>query len=230
MWEMEILWMFKLQYLVECYGVFDYGGEILFVFEYMDGGILVDVLKFYKKIGECYLVEVMKQVLLGLFYFYKYKIVYWDIKFFNLLFNWKQEVKIVDFGVSIVLVNIFVQCNLFVGMCVYMSFEWFDFDGNGGEYGYVVDIWSFGLILLECVIGRFLCLKLGEKFDWFILMYVICWGEFFFFFVDVFLEFCSFIMLCLQKELICWFFVEMLIFYLFVRKYEGQFGVIFELL
>lgn len=228
--EMEILRTSKSQHLVECYGVFDHGGEISFVLEYMDGGTLADVLKFHKKIGERYLAEVTKQVLLGLLYLHKHKIVHRDIKPSNLLLNRKQEVKIADFGVSTVLANTLAQCNSFVGTCAYMSPERFDPDGNGGEYGYAADIWSLGLTLLECAIGRFPCLKPGEKPDWPTLMYAICWGEPPSPPADASPEFRSFIMLCLQKESIRRPSAEMLISHPFVRKYEGQPGVISELL
>lgn len=228
--EMEILRTSKSQHLVECYGVFDHGGEIMFVLEYMDGGTLADVLKFHKKIGERYLAEVTKQVLLGLLYLHKNKIVHRDIKPSNLLLNRKQEVKIADFGVSTMLANTLAQCNSFVGTCAYMSPERFDPDGNGGEYGYAADIWSLGLTLLECAIGRFPCLKPGEKPDWPTLMYAICWGEPPSPPADASPEFSNFIVLCLQKESVRRPSAEMLISHPFVRKYEGQPGVISELL
>lgn len=228
--EMEILRTSKSQHLVECHGVFDHGGEIMFVLEYMDGGTLADVLKFHKKIGERYLAEVTKQVLLGLLYLHKNKIVHRDIKPSNLLLNRKQEVKIADFGVSTMLANTLAQCNSFVGTCAYMSPERFDPDGNGGEYGYAADIWSLGLTLLECAIGRFPCLKPGEKPDWPTLMYAICWGEPPSPPADASPEFSNFIVLCLQKESVRRPSAEMLISHPFVRKYEGQPGVISELL
>ncbi|XP_024383526.1 mitogen-activated protein kinase kinase 9 [Physcomitrium patens] len=228
--EMEILQISKSPHLVECYGVFDRGGEISFVLEYMDGGTLADVLKYHKKIGERYLAEVTKQVLLGLLYLHKHKIVHRDIKPSNLLLNRKQEVKIADFGVSTVLANTLAQCNSFVGTCAYMSPERFDPDGNGGEYGYAADIWSLGLTLLECAIGRFPCLQPGEKPDWPTLMYAICLGEPPAPPSDASPEFRDFIILCLQKESARRPSAEMLLSHPFVRKYEGQPGVISALL
>jgi serine/threonine protein kinase len=228
--EMEILRTSKSQHLVQCYGVFDRGGEISFVLEYMDGGTLADVLKYHKKIGERYLAEVTKQVLLGLLYLHKNKIVHRDIKPSNLLLNRKQEVKIADFGVSTMLANTLAQCNSFVGTCAYMSPERFDPDGNGGEYGYAADIWSLGLTLLECAIGRFPCLKPGEKPDWPTLMYAICWGEPPSPPADASPEFQNFIILCLQKDSNNRPSAELLLSHPFVRRYEGQPGVISELL
>ncbi|CAM6042722.1 unnamed protein product [Sphagnum compactum] len=96
--EMEILRRAKSPHLVECYGVFDHGGEVCFVLEFMDGGTLADVLKFHRTISETYLAQVTKQVLLGLQYLHKHKIVHRDIKPSNLLINRRQQVKIADFG------------------------------------------------------------------------------------------------------------------------------------
>lgn len=228
--EMEILRTSKSQHLVECYGVFDRGGEISFVLEYMDGGTLADVLKFHKKIGERYLAEVTKQVLLGLLYLHKHKIVHRDIKPSNLLLNRRQEVKIADFGVSTVLAHTLAQCNSFVGTCAYMSPERFDPDGNGGEYGYSADIWSLGLTLLECAIGRFPCLQPGEKPDWPTLMCAICLGDPPSPPNDASPEFRNFIVLCLQKDAVRRPSAEKLLTHPFVRKYEGHPGVISALL
>lgn len=176
--EMEILRGVNSKFVVQCFGVYEMGGEISFVLEYMNGGTLADVLEKQKKISEQYLAEMTKQVLTGLVYLHKRKIVHRDIKPSNLLLNYKQEVKIADFGVSTVLANTMAQCNSFVGTCAYMSPERFNPDGNGGNYdGYSADIWSLGLTLLECAIGRFPCLQPGEKPDWPTLMFAICLGD-----------------------------------------------------
>ncbi len=220
--EMEILLRAKSPHLVECYGVFDRGGEVSFVLEFMDGGTLADVLKFHKKISERYLAEVTKQVLLGLLYLHKHKIVHRDIKPSNLLINRRQEVKIADFGVSTVLAHTLAQCNSFVGTCAYMSPERFDPDGNGGEYGYSADIWSLGLTLLECAIGRFPCLQPGEKPDWPTLMCAICLGDPPSPPPDASPEFKDFIVCCLQKDAVRRPSAEKLLTHPFVKNSELQ--------
>jgi serine/threonine protein kinase len=220
--EMEILLRAKSPHLVECYGVFDRGGEVSFVLEFMDGGTLADVLKFHRTISERYLAEVTKQVLLGLLYLHKHKIVHRDIKPSNLLINRRQEVKIGDFGVSTVLAHTLAQCNSFVGTCAYMSPERFDPDGNGGEYGYAADIWSLGLTLLECAIGRFPCLQPGERPDWPTLMCAICLGDPPSPPPDASPEFRNFISCCLQKDAGRRPSAEMLLTHPFVKKSELQ--------
>jgi serine/threonine protein kinase len=221
--EMEILRRAKSPYLVECYGVFDHGGEVCFVLEFMDGGTLADVLKLHRTISETYLAQVTKQVLLGLQYLHKHKIVHRDIKPSNLLINCRQQVKIADFGVSTVLAHTFAQCNSFVGTCAYMSPERFDPDGNGScEYGYSADIWSLGLTLLECAIGRFPCLQPGEKPDWPTLMCAICLGDPPSPPPDASPEFKNFIVCCLQKDAVRRPSAEMLLTHPFVKNSELQ--------
>ncbi|KAL2623544.1 hypothetical protein R1flu_003749 [Riccia fluitans] len=211
------------RFVVQCYGIYERGGEILFVLEYMDAGTLADVRKKYERISEEYLAEISRQVLTGLNYLHKKKIVHRDIKPSNLLLNRKQEVKIADFGVSTVLANTMAQCNSFVGTCAYMSPERFNPDGNGGNYdGYSADIWSLGLTLLECFIGRFPCLKEGEKPDWPTLMCAICLGDPPSPPADATPYFRSFIKVCLQKDPLRRPTAEQLLRHPFLIQYENQ--------
>ncbi|KAJ7564337.1 hypothetical protein O6H91_02G013400 [Diphasiastrum complanatum] len=209
-------------YVVQCYGVFERGGEISLVLEYMDAGTLAHVLSAQKKISEPYLAELTRQVLKGLMYLHSNKIVHRDIKPSNLLINRRQQVKIADFGVSTELAHTLAQCNSFVGTFAYMSPERFDPDGNGGHYDCSADIWSLGLTLLECAIGRFPCLSPGQKADWPTLMWVICWCDPPAPPPDASPEFQSFIRSCLQKDAAQRPTAHGLLNHPFVKKYEGQ--------
>mmetsp|Transcript_431 Transcript_431/g.1222 ORF Transcript_431/g.1222 Transcript_431/m.1222 type:complete len:221 (-) Transcript_431:75-737(-) len=120
--------------------------------EYMDGGSLLQVLMDHGKIPEKYLAEISRQVLLGLLYLHKERrILHRDIKPSNLLLNQNGEVKITDFGVSGQLANSVSKCVSWVGTITYMSPERI----SGQKYGYDSDIWSLGLSLVECALGRF---------------------------------------------------------------------------
>ncbi|XP_011016552.1 PREDICTED: mitogen-activated protein kinase kinase 2-like, partial [Populus euphratica] len=92
------------------------------------------------------------QVLKGLLYLHREKhIIHRDLKPSNLLVNHRGEVKITDFGVSAIMQSTSGQANSFVGTYNYMSPERI----SGGKYGYKSDIWSLGLVLLECATGQF---------------------------------------------------------------------------
>ncbi|KAH1055254.1 hypothetical protein J1N35_033319 [Gossypium stocksii] len=119
---------------------------------YMDGGSLAYFLKKVKSIPEPYLAVICKQVLKGLIYLrHERHIIHRDLKPSNLLINHRGEVKITDFGVSAIMTSTSGLANTFVGTYNYMSPERI----IGGNYGNKSDIWSLGLVLLECATGQF---------------------------------------------------------------------------
>ncbi|KAL6274449.1 hypothetical protein ACE6H2_025141 [Prunus campanulata] len=184
--ELKINQSSQCPYIVVCYQSFYDNGTISIILEYMDGGSLADLLK---------------KVLRGLLYLHHEKhIIHRDFKPSNLLINHQGEIKITDFGVSAIKASTSEQANTFVGTFNYMSPERI----VGGNYSYKSDIWSLGLVLLECATGQFPYLppdqaKLWDSF--FELMSAIveqpppCAPS------DQFSqEFCSFISACVQKD------------------------------
>ncbi|OVA04477.1 Protein kinase domain [Macleaya cordata] len=184
-----------------CYQSFYDNGVISIILEYMDGGSLADFLKKVIAIPEPYLAAICKQVLKGLLYLHHDKhIIHRDLKPSNLLINHRGEVKITDFGVSAILATTTAERNTFVGTYNYMSPERI----TGGTYGYKSDIWSLGLVMLECATGRFPYSPAAPEEGWsncYELLEAIvdrplpCAPP------DQFSpEFCSFISACLQKD------------------------------
>ncbi|MFS7965301.1 putative mitogen-activated protein kinase kinase STE-STE7 family [Helianthus anomalus] len=183
--ELKINQASQCPHVVVCYHSFYHNGAISLVFEYMDRGSLVDIIRQIKTILEPYLAVVCKQMMLqrtasgtfhdgdlllnsnglrikseeketsvlqGLVYLHNERhVIHRDIKPSNLLVNKKGEVKITDFGVSAMLATSMGQRDTFVGTYNYMSPERI----SGGAYDYKSDIWSLGLVILECAIGRF---------------------------------------------------------------------------
>ncbi|GLT47784.1 hypothetical protein SLA2020_214470 [Shorea laevis] len=150
--ELKINQSSQCPYVVVCYQSFYTNGVISIVLEYMDGGSLLDFLKKVKTIPEPYLAAICKQVLKGLAYLHHEKhIIHRDLKPSNLLINHRGEVKITDFGVSRIVTSTFGQANTFVGTYNYMSPERI----SGGKYDSKSDIWSLGVVLLECATGQF---------------------------------------------------------------------------
>ncbi|XP_015889326.1 mitogen-activated protein kinase kinase SIPKK [Ziziphus jujuba] len=199
--ELKINQSSQCPYVVVCYQSFYDNGAISIILEYMDGGSLADFLKKVKTIPEPYLAAISKQVLKGLLYLHHEKhIIHRDLKPSNLLINHRGEVKITDFGVSAILESTSGQANTFLGTYNYMSPERI----TGGKYGYKSDIWSLGLVLLECATGKFPYIPPEQSEGWtnfFELMDTIvsqpppCAPS------DQFSsEFCSFISACVQKD------------------------------
>ena len=92
------------------------------------------------------------QVLLALHYLHRVKrLIHRDIKPSNILLNSRGEVKLADFGVSGE-VDADTQGKMtFVGTLIYMSPERI----TGSQHGYDSDVWSLGLTMMECLLGRF---------------------------------------------------------------------------
>lgn len=187
--------------IVVCYHSFYHNGAISLVFEYMDRGSLADVIRQVKTILEPYLAVVCKQVLKGLVYLHHERhVIHRDIKPSNLLVNHKGEVKITDFGVSAMLASSMGQRDTFVGTYNYMAPERI----SGSSYDYKSDIWSLGLVILECAIGRFPYIQSEDQQGWpsfYELLEAIVGGAPPSAPVDQFSpEFCSFITACIQKN------------------------------
>ncbi|XP_061371265.1 mitogen-activated protein kinase kinase 6 [Gastrolobium bilobum] len=161
--ELKINQASQCPHVVVCYHSFYHNGAISLVLEYMDRGSLADVIKQVKTILEPYLAMVCKQVLQGLVYLHNERhVIHRDIKPSNLLVNHKGEVKITDFGVSATLASSMGQRDTFVGTYNYMSPERI----SGSTYDYSCDVWSLGLVILECAIGRFPYIQSEDQQGW----------------------------------------------------------------
>ncbi|KAG0475634.1 hypothetical protein HPP92_015320 [Vanilla planifolia] len=81
--EIEILRTADNPFVVRCHGMYDHAGEIQILLEYMDGGSLEG----HQISSERLLADVARQVLSGLAYLHRQRIVHRDIKPSNLLVN-----------------------------------------------------------------------------------------------------------------------------------------------
>ncbi|MED6143698.1 hypothetical protein PIB30_008339 [Stylosanthes scabra] len=225
--EAEILKKMDSPYVVKCHAVFDNGScsdnGVSFVMEYMGGGSLYDILKHHRTLSEDVISEVAKRVLEGLNYLHAMHVVHRDIKPSNLLVNDKGEVKIADFGVSHVVVeekekesnggggdyDLHHYGN--AGTCAYMSPERIDPEtwrgGGGGEKNknnggddFAGDVWSVGVVVLECLLGHFPLIGAEQRPDWATLMCAICFGEKVEMPETASPPFKSFVLRCLEKD------------------------------
>ncbi|CAB4273859.1 unnamed protein product [Prunus armeniaca] len=171
--EIEILRGVDNPNVVKCHDMFDHNGEIEVLLELMDGGSLEG----QRIQNERTLSDLAKQILSGLAYLHRRKIVHRDIKPSNLLINSRNQVKIADFGVSRILEQTMDPCNSSVGTIAYMSPERINTDLNHGQYdGYAGDIWSLGVSILEFYMGRF-PFSVGRSGEWASLMWAICMSQ-----------------------------------------------------
>ncbi|XP_065853094.1 mitogen-activated protein kinase kinase 4-like [Euphorbia lathyris] len=194
--EIEILRGVNHTNVVRCHEFYEHSGEIQLLLEFMDGGSLEGTHIAH----EPHLANVARQILSGIAYLHRRKIVHRDIKPSNLLIDARKNVKIADFGVSRILAQTMDPCDSSVGTIAYMSPERINTDLNHGQYdGYAGDIWSFGVSILEFYLGRF-PFGVGRQGDWASLMCAICMSQPPEAPPGASREFRDFIACCLQRE------------------------------
>jgi serine/threonine protein kinase len=96
-------------------------------------------------------------------YLSKKKIIHRDIKPSNILLNKSGEAKISDFGLSKQMTASINAFHSFHGTYMYMSPERLKTD----DYGFDSDIWSLGVSIAECAVGKFPYNLKRKKLDFF---------------------------------------------------------------
>ncbi|KAK2751033.1 hypothetical protein FQN57_000108 [Myotisia sp. PD_48] len=155
--ELDILHRCVSPFIIDFYGAFFQEGAVYICVEYMDGGSME---KLYAcGIPECILRKIALSTVMGLKSLKdQHNIIHRDVKPTNILANSKGQVKICDFGVSGNLVASIAKTN--IGCQSYMAPERISGGGfpgapGGSTYSVQSDIWSLGLTLIECAIGRY---------------------------------------------------------------------------
>jgi len=132
-------------------GLFFKEGAITIVLEFMDAGALNDVLAHAGQIPEPQLAWFTRQMLEGLAYMREKHQLHRDIKPSNVCVNTHGNAKLSDFGITSQIESTIEGCDSFVGTYNYMSPERI----IGNKYSYSSDIWSLGIVVLECALGQF---------------------------------------------------------------------------
>jgi Serine/threonine protein kinase len=104
-----------------------------------------------RKLEEAEAKHIFKQVVQGVDYLHKKNIVHRDIKLENLLLGPNNQVKIIDFGFSIITPKD-KKLNIFCGTPSYMAPE---LASRKEYYGHLADIWAMGILLFALLTGHF---------------------------------------------------------------------------
>lgn len=158
--ELDILHRCVSPFIIDFYGAFFQEGAVYICMEFMDGG---SIDKLYGDgIPENILRKITLSTIMGLKSLKDdHNIIHRDVKPTNILVNSRGQVKICDFGVSGNLVASIAKTN--IGCQSYMAPERIAGGGvaqaganpGGGTYSVQSDIWSLGLSIIECAMGRY---------------------------------------------------------------------------
>lgn len=158
--ELDILHRCVSPFIVDFYGAFFQEGAVYICMEFMNGG---SIDKIY---GDGIPEQVLRKITLATTRGLKalkdeHNIIHRDVKPTNILMNTLGGIKICDFGVSGNLVASIAKTN--IGCQSYMAPERISSGGvaqaganpGGGTYSVQSDIWSLGLTIIECAMGRY---------------------------------------------------------------------------
>jgi len=201
--ELKTLYKTLSKYVVSFYDAFYSEGNIYIALEFMDSGSLADVLKACGSIPERILSKLTANALKGLHYLHRtLHLIHRDIKPSNLLLNSQGILKIADFGVASQRTHTMSKAETWVGTVTYMSPERI----SGQSHSYDSDIWSLGLTIVECALGRYpysgeSSTNKGEPMSFFELLNYIVKSPSPSLSQDKYSpELCNFVQLCLHKD------------------------------
>ena len=147
--EINILKKVKHRNIVNLYNVVNSKNSIYLIMEYIKGIELFFYVNDKKRLSEAEACQYFQQIISGIEYLEKLKIVHRDIKLENIIIENKKNIKIIDFGLS----NIYPKNNILFSSCgspCYASPEMImgkNYTGSG------IDIWSSGIVLFAMLAG-----------------------------------------------------------------------------
>ena len=147
--EIKILKNLRHNNIVHLYDIKETPSSLYIIMEYVPGKELFDYIVSKKRLSEIEACNFYQQIISGIEYLGKIRVVHRDIKPENLLLDNKKNIKIVDFGLS----NIYPNNELLKTACgspCYAAPEMI----NGELYkGLGADIWSSGIVLYAMLCG-----------------------------------------------------------------------------
>ncbi|KAJ3029125.1 UNVERIFIED_CONTAM: Protein kinase [Siphonaria sp. JEL0065] len=123
--------------------------DLWLVLEYMEGGKLTDIID-NSPMTESHISAICLETLKGLQHLHQRQIIHRDIKSDNILLSAEGQVKLTDFGFSAKLSSDRHRRATMVGTPYWMAPEVV----KQKDYGAKVDVWSLGIMAIECIEGE----------------------------------------------------------------------------
>uniref|UniRef100_A0A2C9KEI2 non-specific serine/threonine protein kinase n=1 Tax=Biomphalaria glabrata TaxID=6526 RepID=A0A2C9KEI2_BIOGL len=130
---------------LECYCP---GHELWVVMEYLDGGCMTDLVRFVI-LNEAQMAAVCRECLKAIEFLHSRNIIHRDIKSDNVLLGTRGQIKLTDFGFCARLTSQVNQRRTQLGTPCWMAPEVI----KRKPYKNEIDIWSFGIMVIEMVDG-----------------------------------------------------------------------------
>ena len=147
--EIKILKSIRHKNIIQLFDIMESKANLYFVLEYCKGGELFDYIVKNKRLKEIEACSFFQQIINGVEYLHNQGIIHRDLKPENLLLDYKNNIKISDFGLS----TFFSKNNFLQTACgtpFYAPPEMLE----GLQYnGETSDIWSCGIILYAMLCG-----------------------------------------------------------------------------
>ncbi|KAH9145018.1 hypothetical protein AeRB84_011047 [Aphanomyces euteiches] len=149
--EIHTLYSVRTPWLVDFHGAYFKDHALSLILQFCDRGSLDTIVRSVGSIPERILACMTFQILNGLQQLREARHFHRDIKPQNILVTSDGYVKLTDFGLARQLQGTFDMAKTFVGTFKYMSPE----RVQNQPYDFASDIWSLGLVLVECATGAY---------------------------------------------------------------------------
>ncbi len=133
--------------------VYEYGeeGEAAYIaMEYVEGRTFKEIFADSKRLDLAEIVDLFRQLLLGLGYAHEFGVIHRDIKPANIVLNERGQVKIMDFGIARVESSSLTMAGTVVGTPAYMAPELI----SGEPIDQRCDLFAAGVILYQLLTGE----------------------------------------------------------------------------
>eukprot|EP00300_Choanocystis_sp_HF-7_P023826 c25210_g1_i1.p1 GENE.c25210_g1_i1~~c25210_g1_i1.p1 ORF type:complete len:450 (+),score=50.98 c25210_g1_i1:1-1350(+) len=149
--EIEILKSCSHINVVAYYGTYFLEGDVWVAMDLCEGGSIKDVMQLCDRtLTEPEVATVCRDVLEGLAYMHKCRIIHRDIKAGNVLLDGTGRVKLADFGVSAQMKHTWSKRNSVIGTPYWIAPEVL----KQSNYDSSADIWSLGITAIEMAEGN----------------------------------------------------------------------------